>query len=210
VTRKAKQAGPEAIMSDNAVANAEQQAEQAPDAAALATENASLRDRLLRSLADAENSRRQASRAAADARQYGISGFARELLAVADNLQRALDAAEHPDRSVENAALIEGVRATERMLVNIFDRFGIRKIQALNAPFDPNLHEAVMEVADPSHPPGTAVSVMEDGYTIGDRLLRPARVAVAKQRSSSQQREKGAEAAAAADVAPHDGLPNRR
>jgi molecular chaperone GrpE len=177
-------------------------AREAVDPATLIAENASLRDRLLRALADAENTRRRAERAAEEARQYAISDFARELLAVADNLQRTIAAAElHTPETVEDAALIEGVRATERALMHTLERFGIRKIEALGAPFDPNLHEAVMEVDDPEHEPGTVVRVVEDGYTIHDRLLRPARVFVAKRR---------ADAPTPSDVQAHSRSPGRR
>ena len=154
------------------------------ESATLAAENASLRDRLLRSLADAENSRRRAERSAADARQYSISDFAAELLAVVDNLQRAVASAEdRTEQTPEEAALLDGVRATQRLLLATLNRFGLRKIDALGAPFDPALHEAIIEVEDDSRPPRSVVSVLEDGYTIHDRLLRAARVAVAKPRS---------------------------
>jgi molecular chaperone GrpE len=160
--------------------------EEAVDVAALQAENASLRDRLLRALADAENMRRRAERTAQDARRYAISDFVRELLPVADNLQRTILAAERQaPETAADAAMIEGVRATLRLLMQALERFGVRKIEALGARFDPALHEAMMEADDPSHPPGTVVRVMEDGYTIHDRLLRPARVVVAKQRRDS-------------------------
>jgi molecular chaperone GrpE len=149
--------------------------------AALAAENASLRDRLLRALADAENSRRQYDRALDEARRYANSEFARELLTVRDNLHRAIEAAEqHAREAGADATLLEGVRATERILAQTFNRFGIRAIEAQGARFDPKLHEAVQQVDDPDHPPGSVVQVLEEGYTIGDRLLRPARVVVAR------------------------------
>ncbi len=158
-------------------------ADNAGESAALAAENASLRDRLLRSLADAENTRRRAERNTVDARQYAIADFAAELLAVVDNLQRALTVAEdQPEQTPGEAALVEGVRATQRLLTATLARFGVRKIDALGAPFDPALHEAIIEVEDESRPPRSVVSILEDGYTIHDRLLRAARVAVAKPR----------------------------
>jgi molecular chaperone GrpE len=161
-------------------------AQEAVDPATLMAENASLRDRLLRALADAENTRRRAERTAEEGRQYAISDFARELLAVADNLQRTIAAADHrAAETVEDAALIEGVRATERILEHTLGRFGVRKINALGQPFDPTLHEAVLEVDEPSQPPGTVVRVAEDGYTIHGRLLRPARVMVVRRGSSA-------------------------
>jgi len=140
-----------------------------------------LRERLLRALADAENTRRRGDRNVEDARKYAIADFARELLVVADNLQRALEAVEQKkEGSKQFKALLEGVRSTERILMNVFERFGIEKIDAFGKPFDPALHEAIMEVVDASHPNGTVVRVVEDGYQIQDRLLRPARVIVAK------------------------------
>jgi molecular chaperone GrpE len=157
-------------------------AQEAVDTATLVAENASLRDRLLRALADAENTRRRAERTADEARQYAVADFARELLAVADNLRRTITAASD-DGSETAEALIEGVRATERLLEQVFARFDIRKIEALDQPFDPNLHEAIMEVEDTTRTPGTVVRVAEEGYTIHDRLLRPARVLVAKRKS---------------------------
>jgi len=160
--------------------------EQSVENDALVAENASLRDRMLRALADAENTRRRADRTAADAGRYAIADFAREILTVADNLQRTLAAAERPAfGAVGDIALIEGVRATQRMLTQALERYGVRKIEALGQPFDPALHEAVLEVEDASHPPGTVVRVMEDGYTIHDRLLRAARVAVCKRRTEA-------------------------
>src|ERR1700730_2417370 len=159
-------------------------ATEAVDPATLVAENASLRDRLLRALADAENTRQRAPPAAEDYLQKNLADFARELLTVSDNLQRTIDAAErHQPETVEDAALIEGVRATERLLQHTLQRFGIRKIDALGKRFDPTLHEAVAEVDDPRSPAGTVVRVAEEGYTIKDRLLRPARVFVAKRES---------------------------
>lgn len=153
------------------------------DPATLLIENRSLHDKLLRALADAENARRRTERIAEEARQYAISSFAREMLLVADNLQRALAAAKnHPPTSEVDQALLEGVRTTERVLMQSLERFGIRKIEALGAYFDPELHEAVMEIDDPEHETGTIARVIEDGYMIHERLLRPARVAIAKRR----------------------------
>jgi molecular chaperone GrpE len=148
-----------------------------------ANENASLRDRLLRALAEVENTRRRAERSVADAREYGISDFAAELLSVVDSLQRAVASAEdRTDQTPADAAFLDGVRATQRQLLATLARFGVRRIEALGASFDPNLHEAMAEVEDDSRPPRSVVSVLEDGYMIHDRLLRAARVAVAKRR----------------------------
>jgi molecular chaperone GrpE len=161
-------------------------ATEAVDVATLVAENASLRDRLLRTLAEEENTRRRAERMAEDARQYAISDFAREILTIADNLQRTINAAHsHPPETTQDAALIEGVQATDRILQRTLEQFGIRKIDALGKRFDPTLHEAVMAIDDNTQPPGTVVRVVEDGYTIHDRLLRPARVFVVKRRVQS-------------------------
>lgn len=148
----------------------------------LQEENASLRDRMLRALAEAENMRSQADRAIADARQFAISDFARELLISIDNLQRTVAAAETQlvDPRVDDSALLQGVRATLRALLQTLERFGVRPIEALGKPFDPNFHEAIMEDDDPSQPPGTVTRVVENGYTLRGRLLRPARVVVKK------------------------------
>jgi molecular chaperone GrpE len=147
----------------------------------LQEENKSLHDRLLRALADAENVRRQCDRTITEARQYGIAEFARELLTVVDNLQRTVEATEKGSlTSVENAALLEGVQATLRAFRQTLERFGVRPIDAQGKPFNPNFHEAVMEVDDPAQPPGTVTQVVERGYTIRDRLLRPARVVVSR------------------------------
>lgn len=151
----------------------------------LREENKSLQDRLLRALAEAENVRRQADRAIAESRQYSISEFARELLPVLDNLERTIAAAQpHSLTSVENAALVEGVQATLRAFLRTLDGFGVRPIDAQGKAFDPNFHEAVMEIDDPSRPPGIVAQVVEQGYTIHDRLLRPARVVVSKRRKT--------------------------
>jgi molecular chaperone GrpE len=164
-------------MSENTTRDPLSDPEEKVDPAVLRAENASLQDRMLRALADAENTRRRAERNVEDARQYAIVGFARELLAVMDNLQRAVAAASQES---DKSTLLEGVQATQRLLSDVFDRFGVKRIDALGVHFDPGLHEAVMEVQDDSYLPGSVGQVMEEGYTIHDRLLRPARVAVAK------------------------------
>jgi molecular chaperone GrpE len=162
-------------------------ATEAVDMATLLKENASLRDRLLRALAEAENTRRRADQAVEQARKFAIADFARELLIVVDNLQRTIEAAEsHTESMEDDSALLEGVRATLRVFMQTLEAFGIRRIEALGHRFDPNVHEAVMHEDDPSHPPGTVIRVLEDGYTIHDRLLRPARVVVAKQAVSAE------------------------
>jgi molecular chaperone GrpE len=152
-----------------------------------ATEIASLRERLMRALAETENTRRQGERRAQDAQQYAITDFARELLQVVDNLRRALNAAAPDTETRSRKGLIEGVAATDRVLTQILNRFGVREVDALNEPFDPMKHEAVMETDETEQPPGSVVQVLEDGYTLHDRLLRPARVVVAKSPQRSSQ-----------------------
>jgi molecular chaperone GrpE len=152
----------------------------------LSSEIDSLRERLMRALAETENTRRQGERREQDAQQYAIAKFARELLPVVDNLRRAIDAGTTDAEAGKGAAgLIEGVAATDRILTQILDRFGVREINALDQPFDPGKHEAVMETDETEQPPGNVAQVLENGYMLHDRLLRPARVVVAKPQQSS-------------------------
>jgi molecular chaperone GrpE len=153
------------------------------DPSLLVDEAAEMKDRLLRALADMENLRRRTEREVADARQYGIASFARDILGVADNFRRALDAIGPELRAGADAAVasfIEGVELTERELLKALEKNGIRKIEPLGEKFDPNLHQAMYEVPDPSVPSGSVVQVIQPGYVIGERILRPAMVAVAK------------------------------
>ena len=150
-----------------------------------ASEIASLRERLMRALAETENTRRQGERRAQDAQQYAITNFARELLQVVDNLRRALGAAEGDAGKADR--LIEGVAATDRVLTQILNRFGVKEVSALNQPFDPGKHEVVMETDQTEQPSGSVVQVLENGYTLHDRLLRPARVVVARASQPSSQ-----------------------
>ena len=143
---------------------------------ALAKEAAELRDKVLRTLAEMENLRKRTTREVADARVYAISGFARDVLDIADNLQRALDAVPADTKASADpglTALIEGVELTERSLLNALEKNGVKK-------FDPNFQQAMYEVPDPSVPAGTVVQVVQAGYMIGERVLRPALVAVSK------------------------------
>jgi molecular chaperone GrpE len=143
---------------------------------------AELKDQVLRALAETENVRRRVQRDRDDAVKYAASGFAKELLPVADNLRRALDAI--PKDALENdealRTLATGVEMTERLLLAAFERHQIKRIEALGQRFDSNLHQAMFEVPGSGQPAGSVVQVMEPGYTIHDRLLRPALVGVAK------------------------------
>jgi molecular chaperone GrpE len=152
-------------------------------AEALAKEAADARDRMLRTLAEMENLRKRTAREVSDARTYGISGFARDVLDIADNLQRALDAVPAEARAAADpglTALIEGVELTERSLHNALEKNGVRRFDPAGEKFDPNVHQAMYEIPDPSVPPGTIAQVVQAGYMIGDRVLRPALVGVAK------------------------------
>src|SRR3954471_18931155 len=138
---------------------------------ALAKEAAEARDRMLRTLAEMENLRKRTSREVADARTYAISGFARDVIEIADNLQRALDAIPAETRAAPDpglSALIEGVELTERSLHNSLEKNGVKKFDPTGEKFDPNFQQAMYEVPDPSVPSGTVVQVVQPGYTIGD------------------------------------------
>jgi molecular chaperone GrpE len=151
--------------------------------AALAKEVADLKDRLLRTLAEMENLRRRTDREIADSRQYAVANFARDLLGVADNMQRALDTLSADFRDQADPVVkshIEGVELTERELIKVMEKHGIRKFDPQGQKFDPNLHQAMLEVSDPSVPSGTVVQVMQPGYMIAERVLRPPLVGVAK------------------------------
>jgi molecular chaperone GrpE len=156
---------------------------EADPTAELKRQVAELDDRWRRALAETENLRRRAERDVADARVYGIVNFAREVVGVADNMTRAMQALDDEIRGKVDAgvkALLDGVELTERELLNVLEKHGVRKIEPLGQKFDPNLHQAMFEVPDPSVPSGTVVQVVQSGYTIGERLLRPAMVGVAK------------------------------
>lgn len=154
----------------------------APDLDALLAENAELRDKLLRTMADMENLRRRTEREKTDTARYAISNFARDVLTVGDNLQRTIDhvPAEAAAQDPALKSFLEGVELTERELLNVLERHGVSRIEPLGQRFDPNCQQAMYEVPDPSVPEGTVVDVMQAGYVIGDRCLRPALVAVSK------------------------------
>ena len=151
---------------------------------ALSREAAELKDRLLRTLAEMENLRRRTERDIAESRVYSIASFARDILGVADNMARALqtlraDSKGQGDTGIK--ALLDGVELTERELAKVLEKHGVRKFEPREREkFDPNLHQAMYEVADPALPAGTVAQVVQAGYMIGDRMLRPALVAVAK------------------------------
>src|ERR1700722_19149621 len=145
-------------------------------------ELAEMKDRLLRTLAEMENLRKRTEREVTDARLYGVASFARDVLSVADNIRRALDAV--PAEALANAqamkVLVDRVELTERELLKALEKNGVRQFTPQGEKFDPNVHQAMYEVADPSVTAGSIVQVMQPGYMIGERVLRPALVAVAK------------------------------
>jgi molecular chaperone GrpE len=152
-----------------------------------ASEASALRERLMRALAETENTRRRAERREQEVQQYAITDFARELLQVVDNLRRAIEAGA-ADRETRNSdRLIEGVAATDRVLTQILNRHGVSEINALNEPFDPKKLEAVIETNETQQPSGNVAQVLENGYTLHDRLLRPARVVVSRSQQQSSQ-----------------------
>jgi molecular chaperone GrpE len=149
--------------------------------AALEAELAEERDRLLRALAETENVRRRAQRERTDAEKYAFSGFARDLLSVGDNLRRALDSLpESEARDDRTRGLLSGVAATERELLAVFERHGLKRIDPVGERFDHNFHQAVFEAERTGRPAGTIVEVLQPGYVLHDRLVRPAMVGVAK------------------------------
>jgi molecular chaperone GrpE len=150
---------------------------------ALEREHAEMKDRLLRTLAEMENLRKRTDREVADARLYGVSSFARDVLAVADNMRRALDAVPPEARDGAEAgmkSLVEGVELTERELLKALEKNGVRQFTPQGEKFDPNVHQAMFEVPDASVPAGSIVQVVQPGYMIGERVLRPALVGVSK------------------------------
>jgi molecular chaperone GrpE len=149
---------------------------------ALEAEVADLKDKLLRALAEAENVRRRAERDKIEISKYVVAGFAREILPVADNLRRALDSIDQNTRKENETVetLVVGVEMTERDMLSAFERFRITPIEALGQKFDHNLHEAMFEIEDKDQPEGTVVQVLQTGYMLGERLLRPAKVGVSK------------------------------
>ncbi|MGZ5802737.1 MAG: nucleotide exchange factor GrpE [Xanthobacteraceae bacterium] len=150
---------------------------------ALTRENTELKDRVLRTLAEMENLRRRTEREIADGRAYAVTAFARDALSVADNIRRALQSISPEWKATADAggqALVDGFDLTERDLLKVLEKHGIKKLEPQGQKFDPNLHQAMFEVPDASVPTGTVVQVLQDGFTIGDRILRPALVGVAK------------------------------
>jgi len=168
--------------------------------AALRAETAELKDKLLRAHAEVENIRKRSEREREDTSKYAITRFARDIIGLGDNFRRAIDAvpAGAAEQDPALKSFLDGVVMTERELFNVLERYGIKRVQPLNEAFNPHLHQAVMEVQRTDVPAGTVVQVFQAGYTIEERVLRPAMVAVSKG---------GAKAAQAAEAAPGSAVP---
>lgn len=167
--------------------NAGPEAEAAPDPFAviekLAAENAELKDRALRALAETENMRRRSEKEASDARTYAVTSFARDLLSVVDNLERALASLTEEQRAGAEGvlkSLIEGVELTARDMASVLGRHGVKRLEPRGEKFDPNFHQAMFEAPDETVPSGAVSQVMQSGWKIGERVLRPALVGVSK------------------------------
>jgi molecular chaperone GrpE len=178
--RQADNAGPEA---ENATAQAQSAPEQLDPLGEALREAAEYKDKVLRTLAEMENLRRRTEREVVDARLYGNASFARDVLAVADNMHRALEAIgpelrEQADAKIKS--LVEGVELTERELLKVLEKNGVKKFSPAGEKFDPNVHQAMYEIENPELPPGYVAQVIQAGYMLGDRVLRPALVAVSK------------------------------
>jgi molecular chaperone GrpE len=147
----------------------------------LQKENLELKDKLLRTMAESENVRRRAERQVSDAASYSVANFARDMLAISDNLRRALDSLPE-DKAIQDSikAFSEGVEMTERELLNVFDRHGVKKLMPEGKKFDHSFHQAMFKVPSPNIPNGTIVQVVQPGYVLKDRLLRPAMVGVSE------------------------------
>lgn len=174
---------------DPGAAKIDEAAAPADELAALRIEVADLKEKHLRALADAENTRRRAERDRIDASQYAVTRFARDMLVISDNLKRALDhlpANAKTEASPAVKAVLEGVEATERELAATLTRHGVRAIDTADAKFDPHLHQAIAEVPAEGRTAGSIVNVVQPGYVIADRLLRPAMVTIARKDTEEQ------------------------
>lgn len=166
---------------------------------ALRTENADLKDRVLRTQAEMENLRKRTERDVADTRSYAIAGFARDMLSATDALSRALLVIPAETReSAEGTlkSLIEGLELAEREMQRLLGKHGVKPIEAAGQKFDPNKHQAMFEVPNPNVPEGTVVQVVQEGFAIGERVLRPAMVGVAKGGGATPAGEAGVDKSA--------------
>jgi molecular chaperone GrpE len=161
----------------------------------LSTEVADLKERYLRAVAETENVRKRAEREKNEVAQFAFQRFARDLLSVVDNFNRALESVKPEARASlapSMGAVIDGIEATQRELLATFERYGIKKIEAKGQRFNPNLHQAIAEMPSPDHPAGIVIDVAQSGYTLGERLLRPAMVMVSSGPGSTRNAAPGA------------------
>lgn len=200
MTRKARKTGPEAEHDrqaapsapidphattedvDDRARSAETGGGDSEALARLQAENAELKDRLLRALAEVENVRRRAERDLDDMRQYAVTKFAGDVLSIADNLERAVTSIPVEVRKSAGAVktLVDGIELIEKEMLNVLEKHGVRKLNPVGERFDPNFHEALFEVPDPILPSGTVSQVVEPGYSLGSRPLRAAKVGIAR------------------------------
>ncbi len=171
-------------------------APQPSEADALRVENEELRDRLLRLMAEMENVRRRMERERQDTAKYAVSNFARDMVGVGDNLRRAIDhvPAEAAANDPALKSFLDGVELTDRELMNVLERHGVVRLEPLGQKFDPNMHQAMFELEDAEKPAGTIVQVMQPGYSIGERCLRPALIGVSKGGGSQTDAARAADA----------------
>ena len=146
---------------------------------AVKQENEALKDELLRAMAESENLKKRCAAEIEKNSRYAISSFAKDLLIVADNLDRALSVAAN-ENADNNQALLEGIKLTKQELAHVFEKFGITRMETLGQPFDPNFHQVVQQVSDSSKPAGTIIEELQTGYMINGRILREAMVIVSK------------------------------
>ncbi len=150
------------------------------DVEELQAQIAKLREDYLRAFADAENTKKRCAQEIEKNNKYAISSFAKNLLSVADNLHRAIEAVNKEDGKDSCEALLKGVELTEAELMKVFNKFGISKMDIIGSVFDPNFHQVIQEVEDTSKPAGTVIAELQTGYMLNDRLLREAMVVVTK------------------------------
>lgn len=174
---------PDATAPETSAAPADAPQPEVDPAEALRAENADLRDKLLRAVAEMDNLRKRTEREVNDTRSYAIASFARDMLTATDSLSRALMVLPAEARASADASmtsLIEGIEMTEREMQRLLAKHGVKQIEAEGQKFDPHKHQAMFEVPDPTRPEGTVVQVVQAGFAIGDRVLRPAMVGIAK------------------------------
>jgi molecular chaperone GrpE len=191
MTDETTKTGPDAAATENPSGFAEAAGDAAANAASgapdpvelLKAENTELRDRYLRLAAEMDNLRRRTERDVKDAKSYSVASFARDMLSVADNLRRTLDALPPETRAEADTGLktlTEGVEMTERSMLSALERHGVRQLEPMGQKFDPNFHQAMFEVPNGDVPNNTVIQVVQAGFAIGERVLRPAMVGVAK------------------------------